>query len=888
MNPERTWALIVAIDKYDGRPGFALDGCVTGGLNFLNWLRSHHVPEEHITLCVSPRGVSPLDKSDLRIESAPTATWENFKNILPEIKGRDDDVLWVCWGGHGVLDTRTSPFPRKLLLQDSPALERGAITVHFLADYFRTNADIKFKKQFFFIDACATEDQEYKEWDLPWTKTLDLDREQYIFFASKEGRLAKGDSKGGHFTNTVIDLLKRRAQPPQLDKLADALWSELNSNGEYDHLFYKNKQGTIDIGGRDRPLLECDLVEEYLTAIVRRFEEESEDECRKIVSLTTKPGNVVPHPTRLLKFERKRKKSGIARPDDWLIASGPDHDQTSVDLIEYLSTHGRFLLLGPPGAGKSTLLRNLLHRFGDLYRNRADQGSEISKLPRGWQGRIPILVSLKLWRDENEDLLSFLRSQIPVKPLQEKLELLMREGRVVLLLDGLNELPPIVPKQNKGGSESPYQDERIVNITNLAIKSDLEQVGCIITAQDTYPSALDWRQLFVLDLNPNEVKVFVDFYSGADPDRKIIADEFKSKFGGKVDLSEMFRPLIERPFYLINMLNYCQHVKKPNSKESPLSRVGLLEDTIEAAFDTAISNDRLTEKQAEELKKRLSLLAFNMTDAEHVDGVDRVQATKWLFNLRHEEPSYYLDESIEEPTVEEMGHALDIWRWAQWTGLVSVTRKEILFRHELFQSYFCLCYCSDEEFRLYDMLGRITFPAFQYIWPLWAERDSHLSEKLIELLSDDVRGDDAGFALAMIGDQHTARLDFETFLLHNNDRVRQRARQLLASLGARAVSAAVASLATTAKTAMEMQKIRVYAIEAIAELVDTKEPERHKALEVLGAIESTDLNHLVQRKARKAIRQIEQKRDKRRPQRLIDRMLQQRNSAPSKEQTSDK
>jgi formylglycine-generating enzyme required for sulfatase activity len=82
-------------------------------------------------------------------------------------------------------------------------------------------------------------------------------------------------------------------------------------------------------------------------------------------------------------------------------------------------------LLGAPGAGKSTTLRQLA-----VDRARAALGSP--------QAPVPLLASLGYWRAD-EDLGSFLAGREP--QIGWAAAALARQGRLVLLLDGLNEVP---------------------------------------------------------------------------------------------------------------------------------------------------------------------------------------------------------------------------------------------------------------------------------------------------------------------------------------------------------------------------------------------------------------------------------------------------------------
>lgn len=83
------------------------------------------------------------------------------------------------------------------------------------------------------------------------------------------------------------------------------------------------------------------------------------------------------------------------------------------------------MLLGRPGAGKTTTLLKLA---GD----RAEQALEQPAAP------LPLLVSLGDWTGE-ENLDGFLLQSLP--ELGGTLAALATKGRLILVLDGLNEVP---------------------------------------------------------------------------------------------------------------------------------------------------------------------------------------------------------------------------------------------------------------------------------------------------------------------------------------------------------------------------------------------------------------------------------------------------------------
>ncbi len=89
------------------------------------------------------------------------------------------------------------------------------------------------------------------------------------------------------------------------------------------------------------------------------------------------------------------------------------------------------VLFGPAGIGKSVWIREL---FEHLLKSAIDGSSD----------KVPVLVEMAAWPDFQSDLLSFVAAQLnasrsPLRP--NILHQLVREDRVILLLDGLDEVP---------------------------------------------------------------------------------------------------------------------------------------------------------------------------------------------------------------------------------------------------------------------------------------------------------------------------------------------------------------------------------------------------------------------------------------------------------------
>lgn len=140
-------------------------------------------------------------------------------------------------------------------------------------------------------------------------------------------------------------------------------------------------------------------------------------------------------------------------------------EQTQIAGTEAVEIYSKLRILGKPGAGKTTFLQYLAIR--------CNQG-------RFAANRVPIFVNLRDFSDESRsieqlNLFSYLREELLTSGISDSstIETLLREGKVLLLLDGLDEV------QN--------QERRIVanEIRRLAEKypQNLFVVSCRIAAE---------------------------------------------------------------------------------------------------------------------------------------------------------------------------------------------------------------------------------------------------------------------------------------------------------------------------------------------------------------------------------------------------------------------
>ncbi|MBN1641912.1 MAG: SUMF1/EgtB/PvdO family nonheme iron enzyme [Anaerolineae bacterium] len=156
------------------------------------------------------------------------------------------------------------------------------------------------------------------------------------------------------------------------------------------------------------------------------------------------------------------------------------------DLREAIAEHRRIILLGDPGSGKTTTLWRLALEYAQTAREDPD-------------APLPVFVPLGGYSDERPLQMYLAECFWPLGP---RIGSYLASGRLVLLLDGLNEMP------QRGRSE------RIDRITRL-LESHLG-LSVIVTCRvlDFLGGLEELQRVLVAPLDPTRVRTFLHGYLG--------------------------------------------------------------------------------------------------------------------------------------------------------------------------------------------------------------------------------------------------------------------------------------------------------------------------------------------------------------------------------------
>ncbi|OLZ64775.1 hypothetical protein AVW11_18115 [Streptomyces amritsarensis] len=224
LGPQRTFAFVAGVERYDISHRWNLRGPARDALRFAQWLTGPaQVPAGNLRLLLSPLDdPDALDWPDspamaaLRTAYRP-ATEENVKAaLLDELPQCDGDLLWIFWAGHGYLGPR-----QELMLPCADA--RPSQIRHLNLDsalrWWRTDLvkHRSFPLQAALVDSCRVDAPRDARWNFGSTDygggSSVPGRRQFRLYASREGEAAQNDAErgAGRFTEALLAELGTRS-----------------------------------------------------------------------------------------------------------------------------------------------------------------------------------------------------------------------------------------------------------------------------------------------------------------------------------------------------------------------------------------------------------------------------------------------------------------------------------------------------------------------------------------------------------------------------------------------------------------------------------------------------------------------------------------------------
>ncbi|WP_107670845.1 NACHT domain-containing NTPase [Cyanothece sp. BG0011] len=336
-------------------------------------------------------------------------------------------------------------------------------------------------------------------------------------------------------------------------------------------------------------------------------------------------------------------------------------------LRKYAANH--VLLRGKPGSGKSTALVRLLLEDGDLARSQKAKGKS-SSLSCGAIAqkedniKIPVLVELRSYKTSVLDSIQNFLSQNKLNVNTSDLETLLKEGKLLLLVDGVNELPSDAAYQDLQQFKQQYSKTPMIFTTReLGLRGDLNIEKKLTMEPLTEPQM---RQF---------VKGYFEYYKLPEQE----AEAMLKQLGGRI------KKLEETPLLLWMLCSvFVQNEQIPDNlgevfrvfttwydkefKKNVSPRI-----TIKSKADPSVSK-----KQIEKWPDVLQYLAFEMTKRKNEPVISKAEAQEIL--------GEFLTKlgAISDPLINEVFlEDLLNYHLLQERG-----QDDIEFRHQLIQEYY--------------------------------------------------------------------------------------------------------------------------------------------------------------------------------------------------------
>ena len=256
-----------------------------------------------------------------------------------------------------------------------------------------------------------------------------------------------------------------------------------------------------------------------------------------------------------------------------------------------------FVLLGNYGNGKTSFSKKVYCKLVDRYLAYPDEE------------RIPIYVRLRSFTPLDNSLINMAGKWYPHKhlPSNEEVIRLNKEGRILLILDGFDEMPSktgkLFPKSNfEFFSELFTSDCKVMLTSRTAYFTKRLEEERVCTPQDQsftgflLESEAETQRAYILDFRPEDIDTYLRLYFGKHWKRK------KKKMDGIYDLSD----LAKRPI-LLNVI--CQTLPCLNYTEDKIGPIDIYHEYTRMW----IEREKWKDINEEDIKRFMMELALDMS-----------------------------------------------------------------------------------------------------------------------------------------------------------------------------------------------------------------------------------------------------------------------------------
>jgi hypothetical protein len=417
---------------------------------------------------------------------------------------------------------------------------------------------------------------------------------------------------------------------------------------------------------------------------------------------------------------------------DKKLAEWRKNNQHPVAFGSALAQHKRLALLALPGGGKTLLLKRLAVAYADATRRNASSDG----LPD--LDVTPVLIRCREWREHIHRPIQVILDKFPEMTGQTSLARLgsaliplFKRGRVLLLVDGLDEIHDDALRSTFVDRLETFLDE--YRSTRVVVTS--REAGFRLVAPTVARFCKGWR---IAPLDESSITELCGHWhrlmTGASPESRVEARQVANELVG----NDALRRLAENPLLLTMLL-----VVKHGAGRLPPDRVSLYDRAIEVLLDTwnIKGHEPLSTKEA---VPQLAYVAFEMMKSREQTATQRELLTL-LEDARESVPQvrrYAKDVPEEFLKRVELRSSLvvEAGRQAEKGGTIPFYQ----FRHLTFQEYLAAVAAVEGHYNDYGKENTVLTPLRQYIlaedWkeviPMAAVLAKKQAEPLVKALVD--------------------------------------------------------------------------------------------------------------------------------------------------------